>query len=390
MSPISLNDTLVSRQCKYLLKTSLEVSSPNVVSTLFREGTILNSVEMNPGIRNSVDELSHFVEQVHLQRKKEFELLFKLSQSFIQTTNPRLAILIGASFLRKNLHEEAVIYLNEVVEKMPQEDGMFFCLGKALYKTKSYDAAEKHLQKAVELKPAYADYHHFLGKIYLERDACSNAGKEFEKAISINIYYAEAHYWLGLTYIKNAIIREDYDLSINLEENAILAFETAVQLNSAYKQSAYFYGLEAIKKKNYQEAMGHFLETQKIIKEPDPRALIDHFYLMLINSDEELDVAAIWEYIKKLKITITSYPDYVDLFNDLGIAYSILGTCFQKDAIKFFDKALHGNANYLKVQKNRKLIMNENRGLDFLLDTLLDLQIESSAAIKKRLKIEFF
>jgi tetratricopeptide (TPR) repeat protein len=390
MSPISLNDTLVSRQCKYLLKTSQEVSAPNVVSTLFREGTILNSVEMNPGSRSSVDELNHFVEQVHLERKKEFELLFNLSQSFLQTTNHRLAVLIGASFLRKNLHEEAVIYLNEVAEKMPQEDDVFFCLGKALYKTKSCDAAEKNLQKAVELKPAYADYHHFLGKIYLEQDACSNAGKEFEKAILINIYYAEAHYWLGLTYIKNAIIREDYDLSINLEENAILAFETAAQLNSAYKQGAYFYGLEAIKKKNFQEALEYFLETLKIMNEPDPRALIDHFYLTLINQNEELDMAAIWKYIRKLTTTITSFPNYVDLYNDLGIAYSILGTCFQKDAIKFFDKALQGNANYLKAQKNCKLIMNENRGLDFLLDTMLDLQVDSSTAIKKRLKIEFF
>ncbi|MBN2093220.1 tetratricopeptide repeat protein [candidate division KSB1 bacterium] len=390
MSSISLNDTLLSRQFKYLLKTSLEVSSPNVVSTLFRDGTIINLVEINPGGRHSVDELSQFVEQVHLQRKKEFALLFKLSQSFIQTTNHRLAVLVGTSLLRKNLFDEALNFLSDVVEKMPQDDDVLFCLGKAHYKKNSFELAEKFLQKAVELKPDYADYRTLLGQIYFERDACSRAGREFEKAISLNIYYAEAHYWLGLTYIKNAIVREDYELSVNLEENAIKAFETAVQLNSAYKQGTYFYGLEAIKKKNYQQALENFLETHKIIKKPDPRALIDNFYLTMVDQDEELDITLIWDYIKKLKTTITSFPNYVDLYNDLGIAYSIMGVCFQKDAIKYFDKALQGNANYIKANRHRKLITNENRGLDFLLDTLLELQVDCLADNKKRLKIEFF
>ncbi len=390
MSSISLNDTLLSRQFKYLIKTSLDPASPNVVSTLFRDGIILNTFEINHGNWNSVDEIGQFVEQVHLQRKNEFELLFKLSQNYIQTTNHRLAVLIGNSLLRKNLIDEALSFLSEVVEKMPQEDDVLFALGKVNYKIKSFELAEKFLKKAVELKPDYADYRTLLGQIYLERNACSLAGKEFEKAVALNIYYAEAHYWYGLTYIKNAIVREDYELSINLEENAIKAFETAAQLNPAYKQSSYFYGLEAIKKKNYQDALDIFLETHKIIKKPDPRAIIDHFYLMLVNQEEKLDITSIWNYIKKLKMTITNYPNYVDLYNDLGIAYSILGAYLQKDAIKYFDKALQGNSNFQKANRNRKLIKNENRGLEFLLDTLLELQVDSLAANKKRLKIEFF
>jgi len=390
MIPISYSEILKSKRYKYLLQTSTNGFSNKIVSTIFREGTVVASKNMNHRTGLPEVELQKVTEQFHQQQKAELELLFNLAQKFDGNTNQKIIELIGKVFLRKNFINEAIHLFERFLEEHDQEHSIFFYLGEAHFRNKDFQSAGEAFLKAVSLKPEFADYQNRLGLAYLGQGACKQAMNAFNQAIEINVYYAAAYFHCGLTYIKNAIVRDDYELSIDLEAKATHALEYASQLNPAYKRAEYIEGLAALKNKNYEEALGKFQMAETAIELPDPRQLVESFYLKLISNKEQIDVVFIWDYIKELNLLMKKYPSYADLYNDLGIAYCILGAHFQKEAANYFDKALQRNSEYFKARKNKKLVANENRGLEYLIDTLLNLDYDQSSTKRKALTIQFF
>ncbi|MCI0513681.1 tetratricopeptide repeat protein [candidate division KSB1 bacterium] len=390
MTPISFSETLESKRGKYLLQTSTNGFSSKVVSSIFKDGQLINDNYVSYTPKLSADELFKIAEQLHARQKHEITSIFQLIEKYAETKNEKQFELIAQGLLRRNLIDEAAACLEQFCLRNVTAAGCYFLLGLALYRQKNYPAAITALKHAVAIRPQYADYHHWLGIAYFSANACGLAASEFQAATAINVYFAEAFYYLGLTYLKNAIVRDDYNLKINLETNALQIFETATKLNPAYKREAYLLGIEAFKQQDYTAALAQLIESQNAIEKPDPREIVDNFYLRLLDSDVEIEIVAVWDYIKELNTIIRKFPGYADLYQDLGIAYTILGTAFQKEAGLFFEKALKRNPNYQNARKSSKLVMNENRGLQFLVDSMLEFSRDSELNPHRGLKLQFF
>ena len=61
--------------------------------------------------------------------------------------------------------------------------------------------------------------------------------------------------------------------------------------------------------------------------------------------------------IEKLETVIHQYPNYPDVHNALGLAYSIAGN--YDDAILSFKKATQLNPSYIEAYVNMAIIQNE-------------------------------
>lgn len=389
MMPINFSDTIHNSEFKYLLQTSTNGFARKIISTVFKDGELVTSADFIYNGEASETEIRQFAEELHQRKKAELLLLFNLLPQFRQSTNFKIIELIGQALLRKNFLTEAIQLFQQFQEKNKHSVSILYFLGQAYLEAKQPELAVACLRNAVNFQPGYADYRNKLGLALLANNECNLALEEFKVAISRNVYYAEAHYHSALAYIKNSIVRDDYALSVNMEEKTMKALEMATRLNPAYKREEYLAALDLFNQANYQEAYKLFSLIPGLVAKPDPRELINNFYLHLLSHEETIDIIYLWDYIKELRNLIRTLPNYADLYNDLGIAYSIMGTYFFKEATQIFGEALQLNAEFQKVRKNRKLLKYENRGLKYLVDSMLELEPDP-ARKKTGLSIHLF
>lgn len=374
MMPINFSDTIHNSELKYLLQTSTNGFARKIISTVFKDGELVTSADFIYNGEASEAEIRQFAEQLHQRKKAEFQLLFNLLSKFRQSANFKVIELIGQTLLRKNFLPEAIQLFQQFLVKHKQAASIHYFLGQAYLEAKQPEAAVDCLRNAVTFQPGYADYRNKLGLALLAINECNLALEEFKVAISRNIYYAEAHFHSALAYIKNSIVRDDYALSVNMEEKTLKALEMATRLNPAYKRAEYLEAMDLFTQTNYQDAYKLFSSIPGLVAKPDPRELIHNFYLHLLSGEDTIDIIYLWDYIKELRNLIRNQPNYADLYNDLGIAYTIMGTYFLKEATQIFNEAIQLNPEFQKVRKNRKLLKYENRGLDYLVDSLLELE----------------
>jgi tetratricopeptide (TPR) repeat protein len=374
--PINFSETIHSSHFKYLIQTSTNGFSNKIISAVFKDGDLIFSSDFFYGREASEGEIRKLAEQFHQQKKVELHLIFSLLPKYRQSTNFKIIELVGQALLRKNFAEEAIHLFRYFLEKNTHAATIYFFLGQAYFETRQNEPAIECLRNAVNFQPDYADYRNKLGLALLANNECHLALEQFKAAISRNVYYAEAHFHSALTYIKNSIVRDDYTLSVNMEEKTLKALEMATRLNPAYKREEYLTAMDFFNARNYPDALKMFSTAQKMVTKPDPRELIHNFYLRLISGEDGIDIVYIWNYIKELRNLIRDLPNYADLYNDLGVAYTIMGTYFQKEATQIFNEALQLNPDYQKARKNKKLLKYENRGLDYLVDFLLELQAD--------------
>lgn len=389
MAPVSFSENLSSRQFTYMLHTSTNGISNKIISSVFRDGQIVLASNLSFHEDLSENSLQELVEQFHQKKLMELRILFELIEQYSETDNIKIVELIGKALLRKNLADEAIHFVSNFEKVLGQDDLFLKLIGTAYLQNDDLQSAVQALSKAVAAKPNYADYHNLLGIAYLKQNVCSMAALEFKAAIKINLYFSEAYYHLGLALIKNAFVRDDYELSLNLVENSKNALESAAKINPSYMHAGFQDGIEALHAEEFEKSFFLFEEALQKIPKRDCRILIDEFYLKLLHSPEDVDIVYIWDYIKKLNALSKQYPAYADIYNDIGVAYSLLGAYFQKESTEFFEKALEKNAKYRIAKRNQKLVRNENRGQDYLLETLLGLHKSDSEIKKRGIKILF-
>lgn len=390
MALISFSESIQSTNFKYLLQTSTNGFSQKIVSTIFKDGNLLTSSDVVYQENLVEPALRQFTEQIHFKRRDEIKFTIELSRKFSQISNEKVAKLIGKVFLRKNFVDEAISCFKAFLKRNKQPDSIYCLLGQAFYRKKMYSPAIKAFEDAVALKPQYADYHNFLGLARLDNNECGLAHTEFEEAIKINVYFAEAYYHQGLSYIKNLIVRDDYALNVEFESRTYEAFDNAVRMNPVYRNEQFLSGLKAFEVKDYKTAYNLLVQAQKKCKGSDPLEIVDEFYLKLIYQGETVNILSIWDYIKRLNSLVKKYPGYADLNNSAGIAYLILGSYFQRESSRFFERALQQNPDFLFAKKNARIVEYENRGLKIMIDSLLDLQSDPKSDRAKGLTIEFF
>ncbi len=368
-----LHDSLNYVSSQYLIKTLNTEAQKLIISSVFRDGSLIKSSKESYNGHRTEEELFLKVRDTHETTKFNIKTLFKLANKFTNSDLIGKRILVGRAFINNQMYKEAILEFDKILLKSKNYSIIHFYLGKCHFQLQQFDKAAKCFNDAVKLNKNYADYHYNLGRAFLELGKCKSAVQEFMHAINLNAYYHQAYYHLALAYLQNAIKKEDFNLACDVIHKAEKFLIKAVQIFPDYHNDAFSQGLQELKNDNILTALDCL--KQSYAEEENYNAqqkLMIDFYIKYLSEDEKLDMNYIKTYMAKLKSLIKIYPKYADLHYELGIAKIIMSKVLIFQSIGNFETALSINKNFSKAEKKRTLLKNEQKGINTLLLNLLE------------------
>jgi Tfp pilus assembly protein PilF len=371
MEKYSLETKLFLREREYHLRTSNNVFEHKVISSLFLSGEVISSREILYEHTTEEDEVFNLVKGTHDTERLELESLVRISDRLSEGDHAEAHNKLGLAFLKRRMYREAVDEFLEAVKRDAEFPEAHSNLGKACVRLGMHNEAIEVMSRAIELAPGYADFHNNLGRILLQQRKCRDAIKEFEAAIEINPYYGEAHYNLALAYIVNAIEKEVFEYATDLDERTTKELETAIRINPSYDNPQFQRGERKLREGQLEAALQELqqaLDTVPVQQESD---LPLNFYLRFLYDEENLDESSVHKYVETLEDMLQKNPDYADLRNYLGVAYTILCRYVNRKSVDQFKLALGANPAFKAASRNLKLAENDSRGFHLLLNTVL-------------------
>jgi len=371
MSDFLFNDVIRSSKSEFFLKTNTNANDRLIVSTFFRNGTLLETRtrEFNP--EWPAEKLRVRTRQFHEEKRSEIQMLLQLSERLRDSDQAEIKNLLGQAFMRRGMFEEAVIEFEEAIVLNPKVSVVYNNLGRAYTALHRYDDAIAVLEQALAMSSGFADFHNNLGLAYLRKEYCRKAVDQFLRAADSNPYYAEAYYNLALAYLMNTVTKEDFALSVNSQQKIFESLEKAAKINPAYRNDHTAQGEELLRRKKYEEAYKVLEQSAGKMTRPADVSFIMDFYLRAIYNIKKLTSRQIWRHIRQLQEYIEKYPNYADLYNHLGVAYVILSKYVNHKAIQQFDKALQFNPAFERAKRNKRLAEYDNKGMQLLFDAIL-------------------
>lgn len=353
----------------FFLQTSGDPETGLGVSVLFKDGQPIDSVEFKlPGNKSQA---AGAVDEYHKNRFGKFTELSELYAELIDETEAPILEKLALALADHKLYKEAAIVFERGVKHASKNSQLLNYLGLTYLELEDYEKSYGCFNKAIKLNPDFPDYYNNIGKALLKQGECFKASKSFEKAIELNVYYAEAYYNLAMAMILNGVKREDYNLAQNLEDNAVNLLAKSIGFDPKFKNEHYQKGLDALENKDLENA---FIELSKGFDKTTignfPKKTYD-FQLEYLFRNELLREDIVVKHIKSKKKLLEIHPNYPDLYNDLGMGYTVLTQFHSDRAIEAFEKALKLNPKYKVALKNLKLIQNELKGLKTLLKAIL-------------------
>lgn len=371
MAEFVFNDVIRSKNGEYFLRTANSIYQHRVISSFFRNGTLLESQDRGYDNNISEEALLDITRNFHEEKRAEVRSLLELAEKLKDSKQPETKNLLGLAFMKKGMFDEAIAEFEGAISLNPEQSIIYNNLGKAYIEVGRIDDAVRVLEKAIMLTPEFADLHNNLGRAYLKRFQCKKAVSQFKKAIAINTYYPDAFYNLGLAYILNAHTREDFQLAVDCYQKVMECMDKAARINPNYKNEHYDKGEEFLRKNDYEKAYDEYDRGYLKISYNRDLAFIIDFYLRVIHSGKKLKSGMIWRHIRKLEEMLKKYPNYADLYNHLGVAYVIMSKFLNNKAITLFDKAMEINPNFEKAKKNKRLAEYDHKGIQLLFDAIL-------------------
>ncbi|KPJ48774.1 hypothetical protein AMJ40_06905 [candidate division TA06 bacterium DG_26] len=371
MQKFSLEAKISLRKRKYHLRTSNNVFENKVLSSLFEGGEVIWSREISYNHGMEEEDVFELVKSIHEKEKAELESFMRICEKLANSDNGEAHNKLGLAFLKRKMYKEAIDEFMLAIDRDAKFPEAYSNLGMACVELGMHKEATEVFVKAIDLAPEYADLHNSLGKIYLRQKQCKNAIESFERAIELNPYYGEAHYNLALAYMVNALEKEEYEYATSLYERTMKELDTAVKINPSYESPQFQKAKELLAGGNIEEALvefepfGHSALTEQTFDLPL------HFYLRFLYDEENLDEQSILDYVKTLERMLEKKPDFADLRNHLGVAYTILCRYINRKAVRQFQAALDTNPEYKNAARNLKLAENDSKGFHVLLKAIL-------------------
>jgi tetratricopeptide (TPR) repeat protein len=357
---------------KYFLQTSLLPQKEVIQSSFFKNGTLFDTVTRGIDASSDPDDLRTLTKNIHLHSKEKFQLLLRAREKVKNSNDPLPHSKLAQALFVRNLYAEAAHEARLAIEKGNKESQPFVVLGESLRQMGEHEKAFEAILKGIAINPEYPDMHNLLGKIYLSRKQCREAIECFKRAIALNIYYGEPYLNLVKSYLLNTIVKEDYELSKDLDTKFSQNIERASQLNPFLHGEALDRAKRLFREKRYEETLEALGEIRGNTRREGIDDIVLDLYLMLINGGEELSEEAIENYMKRVRGIIEQNPSFADGYNSLGILYTAKCKILMDMASEAFRKALEININYKKAQKNLRLTENDRQGIFILLKALLD------------------
>ncbi|MDC2992231.1 tetratricopeptide repeat protein [Pelagibacteraceae bacterium] len=217
---------------------------------------------------------------INLFNKNEYDEVIKFATDLSKKNNTISIFpnLIGASYARKNYHEQAIYYFEKAIKIEPSNFELYNNIGKSLFKLKHYDKSAKAFNKSIELNQENADSYFSLALVYKEQNKIDESINLLENSIKINPLFFQAFYNLGLIFHE----RRDCNL-------AILNYKKAISINSKYIKAYNNIGIIYIYIKDYENAKNYLNKALEI--EPNYPEAINN--LGIVEMDQKNFISAL-------------------------------------------------------------------------------------------------
>jgi tetratricopeptide (TPR) repeat protein len=356
----------------YFLQTSYDSDRDRIQSSFFRDGVVFDTIGRDLADDFDRGRLRELTKEIHQRNKQGFKFILDARDSIGRSDDPGPHLKLAQSLLRRNLYREAVEEAEAAVGKGANDSRAWMVIGESLYEMGENDRALDAIRKGIELSPDYPDLHNLIGKVFLRQKMCGMAVDSFKRAIGLNIYYGEPYINLIRAFLTNTVIKQDYELSRDLDEKLKSNLERAGQLNPNLKDGI----LAQLRGCFEREEYGKALELLDGVERQSMRSQVDdiilELYLMLVQSGDEINDESIEKFLGKVGEIIDRNPTFADAWNSLGILYTAKCKIFMDKARYAFEKALEINRDYEKARKNLRLTENDRQGIFILLKALLD------------------
>lgn len=189
MADFLFNDVIRTAKSEFLLKTTTSDYQKLIISSFFRNGALLETRtrDINPEWTGEL--LRMRTRRFHDEKKREIEMLLRLSERLRDSDQAELKNLLGQAFARRGMYEEAVVEFEEAVVLNPKISVIYNNLGRAYTAVHRFDEAISTLEQAIAMSPGFADFHNNLGVAYLKKEYCKKAVEQFLRAADSNQYY---------------------------------------------------------------------------------------------------------------------------------------------------------------------------------------------------------
>jgi tetratricopeptide (TPR) repeat protein len=371
MDHLSLTDRFSFNAQDYLLKTTDDAETRQIVLRLFRQGDILHSARVYYNGVLSEDERQELALHYHQRSKDDLFKLFQLhSQCKNSASDASTKYLLAGGFLKYEMAQEAIATLQQVLQSQPDTPLVHAMLGQAHLRMKEYEQAREQFQQAIAVNENYADLHFNLGLCEYYLLHCDPAVRAFSRAIKINPHYGEAYLYLGITLLLNVKLGEEYELTLRLAEQAQKLFQRALAILPSLGGATFDQGLRLVQQEKFEEAFDVLAPVVAGISGNKPEVVNYLFHLLVLHELEKVRPEQAWQEIKRLEKLRQSFPNYPDIEHELGFAYAVLGLTNTTQSLWHFEKALAMNPAYKKAQKGLKLLKNDQRGFRRLLHAM--------------------
>ena len=372
MSAFELREEIDFAGRRYFLQTSFSSHKKEIRSSFFKSGALFDtlSAEVDDGL--SEDELKESIKRFHLENKRNFLLLLKAREKIKSSIDQTAHLRVAQALFARNLFSEAIQEAQGAVKSGNSDSMPYVIIGESYYKLGEYEKARQAVHIGIDVNPEYPDIHNLMGKVLLKLNRCREAVDYFNRAKELNMYYGEPYLNLARAFVLNTIVKEDFELSKDLDAKVKENLDKAVQLDPDIDHGKVETARKLFAEKNYEE----FLEVLESVKDHSKMDIIDKIfldlYLMTINGGDEFREEEIEHYLKIVLDIVDRNPTYADGFNSLGILYTAKCKILMDRASEAFEKALEINKNYKKAKKNLRLAENDRQGIFILLKALLD------------------
>jgi tetratricopeptide (TPR) repeat protein len=341
------------------------------VLNLFRQGELIYTSHLAYKPTTSERRRKRLAAQYHQQHRNELAKLSQIHRQREQSLETERDYLLACGFLKYGMIQEAIALLEALVETGECRSVIQATLGKVYLRLQKYELAGASFQQALAAHSNYADLHFYFGLCEYHLQHCAAAVCEFERALEINPYYGESHFYLGLTFLLNAKLGQEYELAKNLDERAAKSFSTSHAILPALQNEAFDLGMQLLEQKKVEEAYNALAPLAAQISADKPEAMNYEFHLAVLHEAEQIRPEQVWQEIDRLRRLLQHYPDYADVYHELGVAYAVLGVSVTSKALAHFEKALQINPAYAQARKNLKLMQYDQRGLRTMLNAML-------------------
>jgi tetratricopeptide (TPR) repeat protein len=375
MADIGFNDNLTVTGRKFHFQTASNTNSGEVQCEIFEEGRLL-SKEVIEFERRKFDKvhsienrLKEMVEELHQDMMSEIEIMFLIGEKIKKLKHSPSNTKMGILFQQHNLVDDAVEHFELAIQNDPDYIDGYINLGRTYSLARDFEKANAIFKQAMEKGKRYADLHNHFGYSLLSENQFPKALHQLQESLKINNDYAEAHYNLAILYFKSTL----FDQSDEKLPPASIRLQRGVeQLNKLKKLKIKSFDQveekiqKVLDKQDYENVVKILEENKNKLFYRDSMSLIGtSFYLKFMYGGKGLDNEIIKKYEQKLTSALGHYPNYADIWNNLGIIHLIQCRNLFLKALEEFKKALEINPGFEKARKNKKLV--ENDGKEFLI-----------------------